>query len=156
MRVVAFDPGARRLGVAVSDLSGTLARPHSVIEGGDLVERAVALVEQFTAEDGGVAAIVVGWPRRLNGEPTQGTAAAEQLAEALHARTGCPVVLQDERLTSHEADALLREREPDWRRRKRLVDAAAAALILQDYLDSRPSAEADGPAPVAAGGASTR
>jgi putative Holliday junction resolvase len=136
MRVVAFDHGARRVGVAVSDLSRTLARPHSVLEGADLVERALAVVDAFTAEDGGVAAIVVGWPRRLNGEATEATAAALSFAETLRARTPCPVVMQDERLTSHEADERLRSRERDWRRRKRQVDAAAAAVILQDYLDN--------------------
>lgn len=147
MRVVAFDPGARRVGVAVSDLSRTLARPHSVLAGRDLVEQAIVLVRAFIEEDGGVAAIVVGWPRRLNGEPTEATAAAVRFAEALGERTGCPVVLQDERLTSHEADLLLREREPDWRARKRLVDATAAALILQDYLDhAASSASATPPA----------
>ena len=56
---------------------------------------------------------------------------------ALAALTGLPVHLQDERLTSHEAEARLAERERDWRARKKKVDAAAAAIILQDYLDSR-------------------
>ena len=49
-----------------------------------------------------------------------------------------PITLQDERLTSHEADALLAERERDWRRRKDQLDAMAAALILQDFLDDQP------------------
>ena len=47
-----------------------------------------------------------------------------------------PVVLQDERLSSHEADQLLAEREKDWRKRKAMLDAVAAAVILQDYLDT--------------------
>ena len=49
-----------------------------------------------------------------------------------------PIVLQDERLTSHEAEELLSRREKDWRKRKSQLDAAAAAVILQDYLDTRP------------------
>jgi putative Holliday junction resolvase len=54
-------------------------------------------------------------------------------------RTALPVVLQDERLTSHEADALLAVRERDWRKRKARLDETAAALILQDYLDQQRS-----------------
>jgi len=49
-----------------------------------------------------------------------------------------PIALQDERLTSHEADELLAGRERDWRKRKRLLDAMAAALLLQDFLDHQP------------------
>lgn len=152
MRVVAFDPGTRRLGVAVSDRSQTLARPYAVVEvrdAADLVEKAVALVDRLAADEDGLAAIVVGWPRRLNGEPTDATAAAEALAAALRSRTGLPVFLQDERLTSHEADARLRERERDWRRRKARVDAAAAALVLQDHLDGRAAASPGPPSSVA-------
>ena len=58
-------------------------------------------------------------------------------AEQLRSRTGLPVMLQDERLTSHEAASRLALREKSWRVRKRRLDAAAAAIILQDYLDAR-------------------
>jgi putative Holliday junction resolvase len=58
-----------------------------------------------------------------------------QLAEALAAEMRVPVHLQDERLTSREAEAILAQREPDWRKRKKMIDAMAAALVLQDYLD---------------------
>jgi putative Holliday junction resolvase len=57
----------------------------------------------------------------------------------LRARTALPVFVQDERLTSVEAEARLAEREPDWRRRKARLDAAAAAVILQDFLDAADS-----------------
>jgi putative Holliday junction resolvase len=62
----------------------------------------------------------------------------QALARELGARVEIPIVLQDERLTSHEAEALLAQRERDWRRRKDQLDAMAAALILQDYLDGHP------------------
>ena len=92
---------------------------------------------RLRAEDDGLATIVIGLPRRLNGEATTLTGQVRQFASIDH-RTPltCPIVLQDERLTSSEADELLARRERDWRRRKRSVDAVAAALILQDYLDS--------------------
>ena len=67
---------------------------------------------------------------------------AYRRAQTLGRRTSLPIVLQDERLTSVEAESRLASREKDWRARKARLDAAAAAIILQDYLDSRPHAAA--------------
>ena len=80
---------------------------------------------------------MVGWPRRLDGSPTDQTKLVETFARALEAQIAVPVVLQDERLSSHEAESRLAARETDWRKRKAKLDAAAAAIILQDYLDGR-------------------
>lgn len=135
MRVIAFDVGARRTGVAVSDASATLARPYRVLHGRDVLAAALAVVEQF--RDEGIDAIVVGLPTRLDGSDTHATPAARAFGDALAARTGLPVQLVDERLTSVEAEARLAEMEPDWRARKKKLDAAAAAVILQDVLDRR-------------------
>jgi putative Holliday junction resolvase len=65
------------------------------------------------------------------------TPRVQAFAAALHSRIGLPVVLQDERLTSREAESRLALREKDWRARKKQIDAAAAAIILQDYLDEQ-------------------
>ena len=135
MRVLAFDTGARRTGVAVSDPSGTVARPLRVLHGEDVLDQAVRIVAEFEDDDP-VRAIVVGLPRRLDGSDTHGTARARAFAEALAARTGVPVTHQDERLTSVEAESRLAVRERDWRARKATLDAAAAAVVLQDYLDA--------------------
>ena len=67
------------------------------------------------------------------------TAPAREMASALHTLTGLEVHLQDERLTSHEAERAWPNGEPDWRQRKSQIDAASAAIILQDYLDHRAS-----------------
>ena len=64
----------------------------------------------------------------------------QQIVDALRARITLPIVLQDERLSSHEAEGRLALNERDWRVRKEKLDAAAAAVILQDYLDARPRA----------------
>jgi putative Holliday junction resolvase len=142
MRVLAIDLGLRRIGLALSDPSGTLARPWRTLAAGgsleDDVRRMLDIVADLSREPDGLGAIVVGLPRRLDGSPTELTARAEAVARALEARTGLPVILQDERLTSREAEARLAERERRWRRRKEKLDAAAAAIILQDYLDHRP------------------
>ncbi len=139
MRALGVDLGERRIGLALSDPSGTLARPWKTIERreGDaaLVTRFAELVEALQAEEDSLAVVVVGHPRRLDGTPHEQTARAEAFADRLASRVRVPVVLQDERLSSHEAEERLSVEHRDWRERKRLLDAAAAAVILQDYLD---------------------
>jgi putative Holliday junction resolvase len=141
MRVLGIDYGERRIGLALSDATGLLASPWKKIPNeADLAaaaKRLAAEVRTLQSADG-LDAIVIGLPRRLNGEPTEKTARVRKLAEMLAAVVTVPISLQDERLTSHEADALLAARERDWRKRKDQLDAMAAALILQDFLDSRP------------------
>jgi putative Holliday junction resolvase len=102
-------------------------------------------IARLSAEDDAVSSIVVGLPRRLDGSPNDMTPRVERFAAAVGLRTGLPVVLQDERLTSREAESRLALREKDWRVRKQRLDAASAAIILQDYLDTRPGR----PVPVA-------
>ncbi|MGE3840372.1 MAG: Holliday junction resolvase RuvX [Vicinamibacterales bacterium] len=133
MRVVAFDVGTRRTGIAVSDVTGTLARPWRTIEGPN-VASALSLIQELRADPDGLGCIVVGLPLRLDGSPTQATEAAKAFAAAIEG-LGLPVHLQDERLTSHEADARLAVGERDWRKRKARLDAVSAAVILQDFLD---------------------
>jgi putative holliday junction resolvase len=127
--------------MAVSDASGTLARPLGSVTVAALDATAIARVEDEIArlreEDDGVAVLVVGLPRRLDGRPTEMTTPVETFARRLAERCALPLVLQDERLSSHEAESRLATREKDWRVRKRKLDAASAAVILQDYLDAR-------------------
>lgn len=141
MRVVAFDVGERRIGVAVSDATLTLARPENVLRptslGSDGLQLAVDEITRLKGEEDGVATIVVGLPRRLDGSNTELTARVSAFASELGRITRLPIVLQDERLTSREAESRLAVTEKDWRVRKRRLDAAAAAIILQDYLDAR-------------------
>ena len=142
MRVLGIDYGERRIGLALSDATGLLASPWKKIANdanvGAAARRLAEEVRALEADEGGLGAIVIGLPRRLNGEPTDQTTRVQKLAQLLAADVTVPITLQDERLTSHEADALLAERERDWRRRKDQLDAMAAALILQDFLDNQP------------------
>ena len=141
-RIVAFDVGERRIGVAISDASCTLARPLGTLQVKGLdshaVNAAAAEVARLAAEDDGVAAVVVGLPRRLDGSPNDMTPRVERFGRDLSVSIRMPVTFQDERLSSHEAESRLSRREKDWRVRKLRLDAAAAAVILQDYLDTRP------------------
>jgi putative Holliday junction resolvase len=152
MRIVGIDLGERRIGLAVSDASATLARPLKTIhlsrpessDRGDSDRAAVELLRQTIAElanEEEVSSVVVGLPKRLDGSPNLQTPRVEKLVAMLTAQLTIPVVTQDERLSSHEAEERLKIREKDWRRRKDKLDAAAAAVILQDYLDARSASQ---------------
>jgi putative Holliday junction resolvase len=136
-RVLAIDAGRRRVGFAISDPTRTLARPLTTLTVGDhdIVVRVAAEVSRLAAEEDGLVTIVVGVPVHLDGSPSEETRRVRQLVASLRARTSIPVVEADERLTSREAEGRLALREPDWKRRKARLDAAAAAVILQEYLD---------------------
>lgn len=143
MRVLGVDYGARRLGLALSDHTASLARPWRTVTAGSTPRASAQIVAQIIAagaadefsDADGIQNVVVGLPRRLTGEDTDATEAARDFAAALQALSGLPVALQDERLSSREAESRLAIKEKDWRRRKEKLDAAAAAVILQDYLD---------------------
>jgi putative Holliday junction resolvase len=142
MRVVGLDIGERRIGIAISDASRTLARPVGVLartgSDTDAVRMVAEEIARLAAEEDGVTSIVVGLPRRLDGTPNDMTPRVQAFAERLRVASGLPVSLQDERLSSREAESRLAMREKDWRARKKKLDAAAAAIILQDYLDHTP------------------
>jgi putative Holliday junction resolvase len=139
VRALGVDVGGRRIGLAISDASGVLARPLEVIEasGPEQVARVAEAIARAAAEEDGLRLVVVGLPRRLDGTPNEQTAAVTAFVETLRTRIPQPVVLQDERLSSVEAESRLALRDRDWRSRKKKLDAAAAAVILQDYLDAR-------------------
>jgi putative Holliday junction resolvase len=141
MRWLGVDYGRRRIGLARSDASGTIAGPWQSIAAADTparsAERVAAIIAASLADpDDAIGAVVVGLPKRLNGEDTDVTADVRTFAAALEAASGRQVALEDERLTSVEAESRLAVRERDWRRRKAQLDAAAAAIVLQDHLDA--------------------
>jgi putative Holliday junction resolvase len=138
VRALGIDYGARRIGLALSDATGMLASPWKTIDGGApqvAADRLSAIARELAADGDGLSAIVVGLPRRLDGSDNDQTPIVRRLAAELARLSGLPVILQDERLSSHEAESRLARRERDWRKRKAKLDAAAAAVILQDYLD---------------------
>ena len=136
-RVLGIDYGRRRIGLAISDVTRTLARPLTTltVAGSDALARVVREVDRLSAEEDGLGAIVVGLPTSLDGAPNDQTARVIAFIAALATQTSLPIARGDERLTSREAESRLAWRERNWRRRKERLDAAAAAVMLQDYLD---------------------
>jgi putative Holliday junction resolvase len=139
MRVLAIDVGQRRVGLAISDPTGTLARPLATltVRPGDVVDKVAHEIAQLAAEEDGISEIVVGRPLRLDGSPDEQTPHVIRFIAALQSRTPIPIRLADERLTSREAESRLAVNERDWRKRKKTLDAAAAAIFLQEYLDHK-------------------
>lgn len=142
MRLIGLDIGAKRIGVAVSDATGTLARPLRAITGFSSTAGALTMIvrsiEEIEAAGERIERIVVGMPVHLDGREHERGPSIRALGDALAARAGIAVVFEDERLSSHEAESRLAVRIRDWRKRKALIDSAAAAVILQDYLDRQP------------------
>jgi len=139
MRTLGIDVGRRRIGLAISDASGTLARPLTTltVDKATAIDRVAAEIARLAADEDGLAAIVVGMPLHLDGRPNDETPHVRAFIDQLARRTAIPIVTEDERLTSREAESRLAIGERDWRKRKARLDAAAAAVILQDYLDRR-------------------
>ena len=141
-RIVGLDVGERRIGVAISDATCTLARPLVALRttglDGNALEVTTAELDRLSRDEDGLAAVVVGLPRHLDGTPSRMTVRIERFGARLRERTELPVMFQDERLSSREAESRLAAREKNWRARKDRLDAAAAAIVLQDYLESNP------------------
>jgi putative Holliday junction resolvase len=135
--LIGFDFGSRRIGVAVGETSTRIASPLAAIEGeaNDARFEAIGRIVSEWRPTG----FVVGRPRHSDGSPHEVAKLAEKFARRLEARYGVPVAFVDETLTSAEAEASLRatRTRPG---RKADVDALAAALILQSYLDELPPA----------------
>jgi putative pre-16S rRNA nuclease len=140
VRVLGIDYGRRRIGLAISDATGMLARPWKTLTTrGTAADAARTLASEIVTlrdESDGLETVVLGLPRRLSGASNEQTGSVRELATYLQAVIGVPLVLQDERLSSREAESLLARSEKDWRKRKVSLDAMAAAVILQDYLDT--------------------
>jgi putative pre-16S rRNA nuclease len=134
-RYLGLDVGEKRIGVALSDETATLASPLTTLTRGGVRKDMAAAVELARRHD--VVAVVVGLPLNMDG--TRGPQAEKVLAfvEALRRRLHVPVLPRDERLTTVEAEGRLREAGLGWRERKRVIDQTAAVVILQEYLDQR-------------------
>ena len=144
MRVLAIDYGRRRMGLAVSDPLGITAQGLRTLEhstrDGDL-KKLARLVGEYE-----VSRVIVGNPLHLDGGVTAMSEKAAQFAGRLRRRLSCPVDLWDERLSTAQAEASLREMDAKRSTRRKSVDRMAATLLLQSYLDCHPVPSGQGEA----------
>lgn len=134
-RVLGLDVGARRIGVAVSDPLGITAQGLETIHRKNK-RTDLAVLEQVIREYS-VVEIVVGYPLRMSGAEGTQSAKMDLFAEDLRKRFKLPVHLWDERLSSAQANRLLRETDMSIKRRGQVVDQMAAVLILQNWMEAR-------------------
>lgn len=132
MRVLAIDLGTKNIGTAVSDALGMTVRPVGTISR-SAEQRDIARLK-FLVEDLDAEAVVVGLPLRMDGTVGDAAASALKFAEKLRARLEVPVFMQDERLTSYEAEQMMLERGFPKSKRRERSDEFAAMIILEDYL----------------------
>ena len=136
MRVLGIDHGERRIGAALSDALGIIASPLTVIE--HTSDEGDADTVAALAREQGVGAVVVGVPISMDGSIGPQAKRAAYFARLLSGRLDMPVDTIDERLSTREAERRLAEGGRRRSRRREGVDAAAAAVLLQAYLDSKP------------------
>lgn len=139
-RVMALDLGEKRIGVAISDTTRTIASPHSVVKRTSRAEDYAHYARLIVAHD--VTLLVIGLPITLGGQEGQRAAWVRDYAAGLAVHVAAPIIFWDESLTTIEATAALHAQGRRGKRVKERVDAVAAALILQSYLDAqRPDAQ---------------
>ena len=138
MRVLGIDLGTKRIGIAASDRSGTIASPLTVLQrcgsqGGDHRNIAKIVIEEEAV------AIVIGLPLNMDGSEGKAAQSARAEVERMATVVGVPVYVHDERLTTVAADRVMMEQNMNAQERRKVVDKWAAAVILQAWLDSRES-----------------
>jgi putative holliday junction resolvase len=129
MRILGVDHGTKRIGLAISDETGTVAQPFGYVA-------SVADVLGVATERG-ASKLVVGVPRRLDGTASEQTERALTFIESLKRATTLPVIEWDERLTSKQAERALIEGNVRRKDRREKIDQLAAQLMLQSYLDAQ-------------------
>ena len=136
MRIIGLDYGTKTVGVAVSDSLGITAQAVETITRKEenklrqTLARIEALIDEYNVEE-----IVVGLPKNMNNSIGERAEACRDFADKLERRTGLPVIMWDERLTTVSADNVLKECGVRRENRKAVVDKIAAVFILQGYLD---------------------
>jgi putative holliday junction resolvase len=135
-RALGVDLGSKRIGLAVSDRSGTIASPLSVLARSKSRRHDLSEIARI-ARDEEVEVIVVGLPLSMNGQHGAAATAAVREAERLATVVDVPVEMHDERLTTVSADRSMIEADMRAPERRRVVDKVAAAIMLQAWLDSR-------------------
>lgn len=135
MRIAALDHGQARVGLAVSDELGMLAHPRPPLDARDRNKLLAEIVR--LAEEEEIGLFIIGLPLDMSGGEGEAARRARGFAKAVAKATGKPVRLFDERLSTVEASRRLREGGTDAKKGKKRVDGAAAAVLLQAYLDAR-------------------
>ena len=136
MRIMGLDYGSKTVGVAVSDALGLTAQGIEIVrrKSENKLRQTLARIEEI-AKEYGVEKIVLGFPKHMNNDIGERAEKSLEFKEMLERRTGLPVVMWDERSTTVTAHNMMNDVNKRGKERKKVIDAVAAAVILQNYLD---------------------
>jgi putative Holliday junction resolvase len=130
VRILGLDVGDRRIGLAVSDPLGTIAQPLMTLERTpDVIDRIVRIIAEKE-----IVEIVVGLPINMDGSSGEGVRKVKEFVDLLSEKTDKPVVYVDERLSTSEAERLMIDADVKRRKRRKVIDGVAAAIILEKRL----------------------
>lgn len=136
MKILALDYGSKRIGVALSDVTRTLASPQQFIPNDSFAKVKAAIASLIQAES--VTQIVIGMPRNMDGSYGPASELVRAFIEKLKGTVTVPIRPLDERLTTVQASRQLHDAGRNTRQQRTLVDSVSAAVLLQSYLDSMP------------------
>ena len=136
MKYIGLDLGTRTLGVAFSDPLGLVARSHTIIRHEEDYEKLVMEVEKLM-KDENASAIVLGLPKMMNNKVGERALKSYEFKKMLEEKLGVEVFLEDERLSTKEAENLLISNDTSRKKRKKVIDSLAATIILQSFLDKK-------------------
>ena len=135
-RLKGLDYGSKTIGIAISDELGFTAQPVETVErnGENKLRKSLARISEIVREKN-IQKIVVGLPVNMSGKRGERVARTLEFVEKLKLRVDIPIVMQDERLTTVEANEILRESGVRCEERKRYIDQVAASIILKEYME---------------------
>lgn len=135
-RIMGLDYGSKTIGVAISDSLGLTAQPFETIERNkeNKLRRSLAKIAKIV-EEKNIKKIVVGLPVNMNGKSGKRVSLTLEFVEKLKQRVDVPIIMQDERLTTVEADEILDESGVKKENRKQFIDMVAAGIILREYME---------------------
>jgi len=136
MKYIGLDLGTRTLGISISDKDGIIATSYTVIRHNEEYEKLVEEVKKIVIEHN-IDKIVLGLPKNMNGTIGEKGELSYKFKDMLEKNINVEVYLQDERLTSVEANKMLINNDTSRKKRKKVVDSVAATIILQSFLDKK-------------------
>lgn len=134
-RKMGIDYGDKRIGIAFTDLLGLISSAYDVYENKN-TETSLSYLSEL-AKEKNVDEIVIGLPLSMDGSENERTAVTKSFGEKLSKLSGVKVVYEDERLSSYEAEEILKEAKLPWEKRKQILDKVSAQVILQSYLNNK-------------------
>ena len=136
MRYLGLDLGSKTLGIAISDLTGVIATSYKIIRHNEEYNKLVDEILKIVTEEK-ISAIVLGLPKNMDNTIGYKGELSISFKEKLEKKIQIPIYLQDERLTTKEAESILIKNDTSRKKRKKVIDSLAATIILQSFLDKK-------------------